>query len=176
MGYKTDIQYLENYCQSLNVTFILKEFEIDLSKKNKKSECFLCSWNRRKALFELTRELNCNLLAFGHHMNDAIETLFMNMVYHGSLSAMPFSIEMLEGRIKLIRPLLEMSEKELAEYALIKEYKKEVKQCPFSDSNRKKMKEFINEISQLRKAAPKNIFRSMDNIYTEYLPHWKPGI
>jgi tRNA(Ile)-lysidine synthetase-like protein len=173
IGYKTDIQYLETLCNSLKIPFILKEFEIDLSDKNKKTECFLCSWHRRKALFELTKEMGINKLAFGHHMNDAIETLFMNMIYHGSISAMPFKIEMLEGRINLIRPLLEISEKELTEYAEIKNYKKEIKICPFGNSNRQKIKELIGEISQIRIVGPKNIFRSMDNIYNDYLPRWE---
>jgi tRNA 2-thiocytidine biosynthesis protein TtcA len=173
IGYNTYVQYLEDFCKSLNVKFIPKEFEIDLSQKNKKTECFLCSWHRRKALFELTKELGCNKLAFGHHMNDAIETLFMNMIYHGSISSMPFNIEMLDGRINLIRPLLEISEIELKEYAELKQYKKEVNICPFANNKRLEMKQLIHQISEIRKVGPKNIFRSMDNIYNEYLPHWE---
>jgi tRNA 2-thiocytidine biosynthesis protein TtcA len=172
MGYKTELDYLKKFCNEINVPLIIKEFDIDLSQNNKKSECFVCSWHRRKALFELTKELGCNKLAFGHHMNDAVETLFMNMIYHGAISAMPFSVDMLDGRIKLIRPLLEICEDELIEYARLKEYKKELKTCPFSNSNRQKIKELIKSTSEIRNVATKNIFRSMDNIYTEYLPHW----
>ncbi len=172
IGYKTDVEYLELFCAERGVKFVLKEFEIELQKNSKKSECFICSWNRRKALFELTRELGCNKLAFGHHMDDAVQTLFMNMMYHGSISSLPFKFSMFDGRINVIRPLLEISEKELEDYAKIVGYKKELKNCPYENTKRLEIRKIIEQMNQVHPISGKNIFRSMDNFYSEYLPHW----
>lgn len=173
IGYETDIEYLQAYCDSLNVEFISDHFEIDLKEDSKKTKCFICSWNRRKALFERSKELGCNKLALGHHMDDAVETLFLNMLYQGTITSMPFSIKMFKGQLQLIRPLLEMTEQEMKKFADLKGYKKEVKRCPFESTKREEMKKLIGGLNDLYKNARKNIFRSMDNICPEYLPHWE---
>lgn len=173
IGYETDTRYLEQFCEERGVKFVLKSFEIELDKDAKKTECFLCSWHRRKALFELTKDLGCNKLAFGHHMDDALQTLLMNMMYHGSISSMPFQFEMFGGRIKVIRPMLEISEEELEKYQSIANYKRELKHCPFENTKRIEMKDIINNLNKMHPVAKKNMFRSMDKIFPEYLPHWK---
>ncbi|MBN2348823.1 MAG: tRNA 2-thiocytidine(32) synthetase TtcA [Bacteroidales bacterium] len=171
IGYKTDVQYLETFCKNRDVPFYLVTRNIDLEKNHKKNTCFVCSWHRRKELFNLTRELTCNKLAFGHHMDDAIETLFLNMTYHGSISSLPFKLKMFEERLEVIRPLLEFSDEEILHYSLYKDYKTEIKVCPFGDTTRRqKMKELIHQMESLYKNSKKNMFRSMGNIYSEYLP------
>lgn len=172
IGYKTDLDYLQKFCDSRGVKFISHKFEIDLDENSKKTKCFICSWNRRKALFELCKNHGCNKLALGHHMDDAVETLFLNMVYQGSICAMPFSLEMFGGVLNIIRPLLEMSEEELKKYAEIREYRKEVKQCPYEATKRQEIKLLVKQLNLLYKNARKNIFRSGDNIFPDYLPHW----
>ncbi len=172
IGYKTDINYLRDFCNERKIELIIKEFEIDLSMNSKKPQCFICSWNRRKALFELLKELECNKLAFGHHMDDAIETLLMNMMYHGSISSMPFQLDMFNGRVKIIRPLLEITEEELVKYADFAQYKKELKNCPYENTKRTEIKDIIKQLSCIHRIARKNIFRSMNKVYSDYLPHW----
>ena len=174
IGYHVDTGFLESFCKTIGVPFYLEQMTIELDESGEKSPCFLCSWNRRKAMFRLTKELKCNKLAFGHHMDDALETLFMNMVYHGSISSMPFKFDMFGGRLQVIRPLLELTNKELEDYALKRNWPKEIKVCPYDDeTGRSVMKNFVNEMSKLHKNARKNMFRSMDNPYPEYLPKLK---
>lgn len=173
IGYETDIEYLATFCKQHKIDFKLKKFKVNLDSDSKKSTCFICSWNRRKALFELTKELNCNKLAFGHHMDDALQTLLMNMVYHGSISSLPYSFNMFENRIKVIRPLLDISEEDLQKYACIQGYKAEIKKCIYANSKRKEFGDLINTIAAKHHVARKNLFRSMSNIYQEYLPDWK---
>jgi tRNA(Ile)-lysidine synthase TilS/MesJ len=173
IGYETDIEYLSKYCQLNGVKFILKKFKIELDSNTKKSVCFICSWNRRRTLFELTKELGCNKLAFGHHMDDALQTLFMNMVYHGSISSLPYSFNMFENRIEVIRPLLDIAEEDLLKYAEDKGYISEIKKCIYENSKRKEIGNLINEIAARHNVAKKNMFRSMSNIYQDYLPQWK---
>ncbi len=63
------------------------------SSENRENPCFLCSWLRRKRLFEIADELGCNKLALGHNKDDIIETLFMNICYAGEISTMlPFPV------------------------------------------------------------------------------------
>jgi tRNA(Ile)-lysidine synthase TilS/MesJ len=175
IGYRTDIAFLENFCKSLDIPFHLVELEAAI-KKNK-SPCFICSWYRRKTLFELTQKNRCNKLAFGHHMDDAIETLLMNMAYHGSISSIPYSMPFFDGRIEVIRPLLDCPEKKLKEFARYKNYPDEIITCPESKkTGRNSIKKILKELDQLTKDARINIFRCIGNQYPDYLPlKKKPG-
>ena len=89
IGYKMDTGYLDEFCKSIGVPLFLEEIEVDLEIDPKKSPCFICSWNRRKRIFEKSKELECNKVALGHHKDDAIQTLLLNMIYHGSYSSLP---------------------------------------------------------------------------------------
>ena len=171
LGYEIDIDFLKSVCKNLNVPLYLRKIEIDFSKNKKKSPCFICSWLRRKELFKLTKELNCNKLALGHHMDDAIETLLLNMIYHGSVSSLPEKLTMLDGRIDIIRPLLHLTNGEILKYAQIRKFKQETKLCIYSNSNKRdEVKKIINDIQHLHDKAKVNIFRSMYNAFPEYLP------
>ena len=71
--YQTDVEYLRSFTQSLGVEFVLYETEFDASTDTRKSPCFLCSWNRRKALFTIAKEHQClNCQPFGS--GDAMAT------------------------------------------------------------------------------------------------------
>lgn len=83
--YQSDTDYLRSYAESQGVPFVLYETEFDASTDTRKSPCFLCSWNRRKALFTVAKEQGCNKIALGHHMDDILETLLMNITYQGGV-------------------------------------------------------------------------------------------
>ena len=171
IGYEMDREKLSEFCKSLNVALHYRSIEPDLEKNSSKSACFVCSWHRRKALFELTRELDCNKLALGHHRHDAIETLLMNMIYHGRISSMPYSLKMFDGRVHLIRPLLDLEENLLKEYAELNDLVKVEKICPHQDlAQRRKITRLIDEIETLHGPGPFNIFSSMNKVFPEYLP------
>ena len=80
--YQADLDYLRNYAEALGVPFIHYETSFDPSTDTRKSPCFLCSWNRRKALFTVAKEQGCNKIALGHHMDDILETLLMNITFN----------------------------------------------------------------------------------------------
>jgi tRNA(Ile)-lysidine synthetase-like protein len=171
IGYTMDTAYLHRFCEDLNVSLHLEEIEVDLDLNPKKTACFICSWNRRKRLFELTREFNCNRLAMGHHRDDAVETALMNMIYHGSISSLPQDLSMFDGRIRLIRPLLFIPEMELSEYADLRNFKKQEKTCPHEKTTKREaIRKLLQQIEGLSPNARRNIFSAMDNIYGEYLP------
>lgn len=171
IGYHIDRERLTAFCKELDVPLHYREIEPDLEKDPSKSACFTCSWHRRKALFTLTRELGCNLLAFGHHRMDALETMLMNMIYHGSFSSLPYTLEMFGGRVKVIRPLMDMDERQLAEYAQQYDLVKVEKNCPYEDlTKRNQMRSLIKQIERLHGSGPYNMFKSMNKIFGEYLP------
>ena len=171
IGYKIDREKLSEFCEKLQVPLHYRSIEPDLEKDPSKSACFVCSWHRRKVLFGLTRELDCNKLALGHHRNDAIETLLMNMIYHGLISSLPYSLQMFEGRVHLIRPLMDLDEGLLKEYAGMNDLVKVEKSCPHEiRAQRRNIARLIKEIETLHGPGPFNIFNSMNKISPEYLP------
>lgn len=174
VGFRAVSNEIESFCKNLGIQYIEREISIEESEGKKKGICFLCSWQRRKALFDLTLELQCNKLALGHHRNDAVETLLMNMIYHGSISALPYRLKMFDGRMELIRPMLEMDTNLLEDYARLKSYKTEGDKCSHeSDNKREEIHMLINQISKIHGRGPYNIFHSMDKIFEEYLPQKK---
>jgi len=171
IGYKIDTVFLTDFCNELNVPIFLEEIHIDVSKKPEKSPCFICSWNRRKTIFKKSQELKCNKVALGHHKDDAIQTLLLNMIYHGSISSLPQKLSMFDNRIELIRPLLMIPENELVYYANMRGFNSQEKSCPYDKSTkRESIKKLIKEFDKLNKDSRKNLFRAMDNIYDDYLP------
>jgi tRNA(Ile)-lysidine synthase TilS/MesJ len=96
--YETDTSYLQWFCEALNVRLHVKttSFEIGTEAiknsrdaRRQKQHCFLCSWNRRKQIFNLAQELGCNKIALGHHQDDLIHTALMNLTFQGRFDTMP---------------------------------------------------------------------------------------
>lgn len=170
-GYATDIKFLQEFCTYHNIELKIINKEIPNLKESKKSFCFICSWTRRKFIFEAAREMNANKIALGHNMDDAIETTIINMIHHGSISSIPFELNMFKNEIKLIRPLLEFTNDQMRKYSDQRCFPKEIKRCIHGENtSRNKVAEIINNMQDLNKDAKKNIFRAMNNIYPEYLP------
>lgn len=170
IGYKTNLDFLYKFCDSHKIE--LKVISAEIPKKDSnKNPCFICSWTRRKKLFELTANNNYNKLALGHNLDDAIETLLMNMTHHSSISSLPYSVSMFDGRIDLIRPLLNFTNNQLLEYSELMNFPKELKTCIHGENtSRKKISAIIDQLTEINKDAKKNIFRSTKNIFTEYIP------
>ena len=165
------VDNIKAFCEKREIELIIKEIDIDFTQKQDKTECFICSWHRRTLLFKDVEENACNKLALGHHMDDAIETLFMNMTYHAEISSMAPKVKMRKGNFDIIRPLILITDQELIQYSKLLEFNINPKKCPFEDNNnREKFRAIIDEMSGLHKNARYNLFRSMNNIIEEYLP------
>jgi len=172
IGYRIDKEKLDQFCGELEVPLHYLAIEPDFDRDPSKNTCFVCSWHRRKKLFDLTRELDCNRLAFGHHRQDAVETLLLNMIYHGSISSLPYSLKMFDGRIRLIRPLMDLEEGLLTEYARLNDRVKVEKACPHENrTQRQTIARLIREIEAIHSPGPYNMFKSMNKIFEEYLPN-----
>ncbi len=178
--YQTDLSYLEHFCQEAGVPLLVRDTEIGEAPKspikNQKSkienECFLCSWYRRKTLFNVAQELGCNKIAFGHHRDDVLETLLMNLIYQGTFATMPPMLQMEKMPIRIIRPLCLIDEADIKAYAEQQGYQKQAKLCPFEHvSSREKVKGLLAQIKALNPEAVDSMYGAMTNIKTEYLPN-----
>ena len=177
--YRTDLSYLESFCHEAKVPLIVRDTEINNGERLTVNEretnpCFLCSWYRRKSLFNIAQELGCNKIALGHHRDDVAQTLLMNLLFQGAYATIPPILPMEKMPLALIRPLYLIDEADLARYAELREYQKPPKLCPFEHvSSREKVKELLTQIKQLNPEAMDSIFGALTNIKTDYLPKCK---
>ena len=187
--YHSDVSYLEDFCTRVCVPLVVKDTEIarkassledaasgySLEVKGKETKakhpCFLCSWYRRKALFDVAQELGCNKIALGHHKDDLVETLLMNLIFQGSIGTIPPLLQMEKMPIQLIRPLCLIAEKEIADYAELSGYEKQVKLCPLEKvSSRAEVKQLVKQLEALNPDVRDSILSATENIKPNYLP------
>ena len=172
--YHSDLKYLEDFCARVCVPFVVRDTEIgsrESESEKEKDPCFLCSWYRRKVLFDVAQELGCNKIALGHHKDDLIETLLMNLIFQGSMATIPPLLQMEKMPIQMIRPLCLIEEEEIAQYATLSGYEKQVKLCPLEKvSSRAEVKELIKHLETLNPNVRDSIYGAMENIKAEYLP------
>ena len=168
--YSSDLDYLQSFCRQWHVPFLVKDTEIGAEEK--KDPCFLCSWYRRKALFDVAQELGCNKIALGHHRDDIIETLLMNLIFQGNIGTIPPLLQMDKMPLQMIRPLCLIDERDLQRYAELAHYHKQVKLCPFEkESSRAEVKQLLKQLETLNPNVRDSIWGAMENIKTAYLPH-----
>ncbi len=167
-----DREGIRNFCHHLQVPY--SELPIvteQVPEKVWKGACFRCSWARRKALFALMNEVKGDKLAFGHHLDDAVETLLMNMISHGEISAFPYSMQMRKSSFSIIRPLLGMKEQEVIAYAHLAAIKTFDGSCPHEQHNKRTyFRDLLQQLETNQPAARQNLFTSMSKIFPEHLP------
>lgn len=131
--------------------------------RRQKQPCFLCSWNRRKQLFNLAQALGCNKIALGHHQDDIIHTALMNLTFQGRFGTMPARLKMRKMPITLIRPLCMIEEADIKAYAALRGYEKQKKRCPYeSDSHRSDIRQLYTAIEHINPEARHSIWRALN--------------
>ena len=148
--YQSDEDYLSAFAASKDVTLHIVETSFDIQEDKKKTPCFLCSWYRRKKIFETAKALGCNKLALGHHKDDIMQTAMMNLTFNGRLETMPPLLKMDKFDMTIIRPLCLVREKELRKMAEEQEYHQQIKNCPYEhDTHREDIKKIVRELEQI---------------------------
>ncbi|MBN3034445.1 MAG: tRNA 2-thiocytidine(32) synthetase TtcA [Bacteroidales bacterium] len=163
---------LDDFCESLNVPLVQIEACLsDEEAPDRSPSCFRCFFVRRKEIFNLAKSMGCNKAAFGHHMDDILETLLINMVYHGEFSTMPPRLVMFGGTLELIRPLALLSAHEVQRYADTLGLPYSPLLCPYEGNVRKDtIRPVLDELLKSHRLARHNLYRSMSRINREYLP------
>ena len=162
ISYETDTHYLEQFANELGIRLFIRETCFDASTDRRKTPCFLCSWYRRKELFNLAQEHGFNKIALGHHQDDLIHTTLMNLLYQGRFEAMPVKLKLDKMPLTIIRPLCLMKEKDIEEYALLRGYEKQKLTCPYDkETHRTEMKRLFDTIEAMNGEARANIWKAL---------------
>jgi len=131
-----------------------------------KTTCGLCSRLRRGSLYGFAEEIGANKIALGHHRDDIIETLFLNMFYGGKMKAMPPKLRSDDNRNIVIRPLAYCREKDIIEFSNFKDFP--IIPCNLCGSQenlqRQVIKEMLNKWDRDQPGRIENIFAAIQNI------------
>ena len=131
-----------------------------------KTTCGLCSRLRRGSLYGFAEEIGANKIALGHHRDDIIETLFLNMFYGGKMKAMPPKLRSDDNRNIVIRPLAYSREKDIIEFSSFKDFP--IIPCNLCGSQenlqRQVIKEMLNKWDRDQPGRIENIFAAIQNI------------
>lgn len=173
--YQSDLDFLESHCRQAGVGLVVLRTRFDAATDSRKSPCFLCSWNRRKQLFQAAQSLGCQKLVLGHHRDDFLETLLMNMFFQGSIQAMAPSLQMDNFPMQIIRPLCLVDEADLEALARLRQYPAQLRSCPYErDSNRTAVREMLEMMETRFPGLKDSLWASMQHIYPQYLPILPP--
>ena len=133
--------FLATMCHDLQIPFHVVEADalpLPESPRRELSPCFLCARRRRKALAEKAAALGLESIALGHHMNDAAETLLLNLLWQGRCEGMLPKVTLFGGGVTLIRPLIYIEEKDIARAYRLGGFPVTSQPCEFADSSRRR--------------------------------------
>jgi len=133
--------------------------------------CSMCSRLRRGILYNVAEDLGCTKIALGHHRDDTIETLMLNLMFNGTLSAMPAKLRSDDGRNTVIRPLLYSSEQDIAAYAEHLDFP--IIPCNLCGSQenlwRQQVKEMLDDIETRAPKVRQSMLAALKNVHASHL-------
>ena len=168
VSYETSTDYLKQFCDALQVPLhvITTRFDTstNLAQGHRKPPCFLCSWNRRKQLFNLAQQLGCNKIALGHHRDDLIHTALMNLAFQGRFGTMPARLQMRKMPLSIIRPLCLIDEADIRRYAQLADYQPVTKLCPHErDTHRTSVADLFAAMEKMNPEARYSIWQALES-------------
>jgi tRNA 2-thiocytidine biosynthesis protein TtcA len=161
---------LPDYLAKIGVPFHIEERDTYSIVKRLipegKTTCSLCSRLRRGHLYRVAAELGATKIALGHHRDDIIETLLLNLFFTGKLKTMPPKLRSKNGRHIVIRPLAAVRESDLARYADLRAFP--IIPCDLcgsqEDLKRKQMKEFLRQWERWSPGCTDSMFAALSNV------------
>ena len=161
--YEADFSFLSDFCAQYEVPFRLVETEFTPDKNEKRTPCFLCSWTRRKRLFEYAQREGFNKIALGHHQDDILKTAMMNLTYSGSFSTMPVRLKLDKMPLTIIRPLCLQQEDDLRNLAQIEGFEPLKKECPYDhESTRTSIDEVLTTMQRLNPESRHSFWHALE--------------
>jgi tRNA 2-thiocytidine biosynthesis protein TtcA len=136
-----------------------------------KTYCSLCARLRRGVLYRAADDLGCNKIALGHHREDALETLLLNLFFSGKLGAMPPRLVSDDGKHVVIRPLITCAESDLAALAVERQFP--ILPCNLcgsqSEAQRRQMKTLIATLEQKHPTVRASMLAALGNVVSSHL-------
>lgn len=152
--------YLRSICEQLGVQFMVRES----TQKRETLECYSCSRERRKLIFDAAKEVGATTIAFGHHRDDSIETLLMNLLHKAEFASNLPKVPMHDYGVTVIRPLIFISEQEIRTFAEQYRFSRIVCQCPVGQTSlRRKVKEILTDLEETFPNARENLSQASLN-------------
>ena len=172
-GFPADV--LPKYLEKLGVEYRIVEADTYSIVKEKipegKTTCSLCSRLRRGLIYRTAKELGANKIALGHHRDDIVETLFLNLFFGAKMKAMPPKLATNDKQNVVIRPLAYCAEKDIAAYARQMQFP--IIPCDLCGSQenlqRQKVKEMLHAWELEQPGRINNIFRAITNVEPSHL-------
>lgn len=156
-GAGVNVSFLRSTCDALGVNFISCESQQKLDTL----ECYSCSRERRRLLFEASKKVGATTIAFGHHRDDNAQTILMNILHKAEFAGNLPKLRMHEYGVTIIRPLIYVAEKDIRTFAQQNQFLRMMCQCPVGQvSMRKKVEQLLSEIESIFPNARENIARS----------------
>ncbi|MDD7014344.1 MAG: tRNA 2-thiocytidine biosynthesis TtcA family protein [Treponema sp.] len=151
-----------------------KKIEIDIQgrlKSGKKMNCYWCSTQRRKELMDYAIKNGYNKIALGHHLDDVLETLLMNVLEKSELSTMVPKLDYKKYPVTIIRPMTYCCTDTIVEHAKLNGYFGWTCTCNFQDNSaRKDARKKLEVLTDGDKIKKEHFFKALKNINKEYLP------
>jgi tRNA 2-thiocytidine biosynthesis protein TtcA len=181
-GYQTDLIAAHLAARGVPHHMVADDFAsvVEANVPAGKTPCSLCSRLRRGLLYNLAVELGCHKIALGHHSDDLIETLVLNLFYSGKLASMPAVLRSDDGRNTVIRPLCYVPEELLVEYAEERRFPLVSCGCPacgLPDQKRQVIKALLRQIEAQEPGVKQNMLAALRNVKVSHLldPGARPG-
>lgn len=146
--------YLGKICDDLGVSLHMRES----TQKLETLECYNCSRERRRLLFEAAKEAGATTIAFGHHRDDNAQTLLMNLLHKGEFAGNLPKITMEDYGVTIIRPMIYVAENDVRTFAQQQGFMRVMCRCPVGQTSlRKRTDRLLEEIEALYPNARSNI-------------------
>lgn len=146
--------YLRRICEELGVEFVV----CHSTQVREKLECYSCSRERRKLIFEAAKERGATTIAFGHHRDDSIQTMMMNLLHKAEFAANLPKVPMEDYGVTIIRPLIYISEVDIKKFAGHYGFARIMCQCPVGqNSQRRKVDQLIDQMEEFFPNARENL-------------------
>lgn len=168
LGFGNNAQSLNNYCSKLDTNLYVKTTnigEIVFDIRQEKNPCSLCANLRRGALNNTAKELGCNKVALGHHLDDVVNTWLMSILYENRYNIFKPKTYLDRKDITVIRPLVYVSEKEILRTFNYLDLKIIENKCPADGlTKRNEIADLVNLIEQEHPGAKKKILYSLEKV------------
>ena len=126
--------------------------------------CYLCSRNRKRVLFNIAEEMGFTKIALGHHLDDIVETSLINLCFRGRFTTMLPVQEFFKGKLHIIRPMCEVRESAVLRLSDNLEFPVCKSPCPYNETNiRSQIKPIISSLSHIDKLTREHIYNSFWN-------------
>jgi len=166
-----DTTPLQKLCEENNVEYHvekthIKEIVFDIRKE--KNPCSLCANLRRGILYDTAKQMGCNKVALGHHMDDVMETLFMSLIYEGRIHTFAPVTYLSRKEMHIIRPMVYVPEKEVKRYMKQNEISVVKSTCPADgETKREYIKDLIYKLNKENHKVRESIFGAITR-----MPEW----